>query len=722
MAMQIHLRRSRSFLIPLIGLWLLMLCGYVAAQSSLKLYGQVTDSKGPVIGATVKIDKSLYTAITGQNGYYYIYDIPAGHYRLSCSFAASSPITLDCTIGTGPATRRDIYITNDVIVVAPVMVEADKPSTMNPANLNVKVYEIDHKGNVSAEQVLSQIPGVNLVKSAATGELFVSAGGIRPEGVNVLIDGRRLNSLLSGRVDLNQLPLAMVSRIEYYAPGGAVNAGDGGLGGTLNFVTTNNIRPELVDLRAAHGSFTSEDYAITLGNDFGGRGKFTGSWETGFARNEYRYTDNFGQGQIRHNAYAGYDKYYLSYDNRFLGNRLDISGFFYNGVNGVPGRINAETEVARSHRLSSSVGLDIFRIVGDCLKVSLKASFREQTARYRDFGSWIPYNTRYYERVVESSLGFELNLPGGITANQSYSATNGLLNGGDFISGRESLGKLRRDVYRVFSGLNAGWSIDRLMIKAGGSYSFNRVINQNYSSGSIGGSLTYDLHGRFGIMSAVSHTFRLPGLAELHWQEDVYVLPNPDLKPEESNAVTSELFSEFDMSGSWRISLEYQDIRYQDLIYWQRSQGLKYKPENVTKSVYFGVTLGIAYTSPGDYLTLDFSRVTSSSINHGEDNYGNFITFQPPYSNKLSLRLEYKNPYLKLEMIDVGWRYFLNANTKKLDPYTLVNLGCGFDLIYKRLRTSWAFEINNLTGAEYEYLEYQPMPPRNYNVTFNLKF
>jgi outer membrane receptor protein involved in Fe transport len=123
-------------------------------------------------------------------------------------------------------------------------------------------------------------------------------------------------------------------------------------------------------------------------------------------------------------------------------------------------------------------------------------------------------------------------------------------------------------------------------------------------------------------------------------------------------------------------------------------------------------------------VTLDFSRTESSSINREDDSlyYGKFITFQPPYTNKLSLRLQYKNPYLRAELVDVGRRYFNEENVKQLDPYTLVNLSCGFDVKYNRLRTSWKFEIDNLTNAEYEYLEYQPVPPRSYNLTFNIKF
>ena len=723
MARAFHLRNSRSFLIFVISLFAIISGDIAFAQSSLKIYGQVTDENGPVANATVKIEKSKYSSVTDQNGYYYIYDIPPGHYRLSCSYSSFNWTSIDCSLNSGPAIRQDIYLGQNVFVIEPVYVEAEKPASLAPATMNVKIYELDHSGGETAEDVIRQIPGINLVKSSATGELFVSTGGIRPQGVNVLIDGRKLNSLLTGRADLNQLPLSAISKIEYYSPGSASNTADGGLGGTLNFVTTKNIRPELIDLHASRGSFTDEDYAVSLGKDFGTRGIATGSWEKGYIRNNYDCIDNLDRPLTRRNAFAEYDKYFLSYTNQLLGNRFEFSGFYYAGINGVPGPVNSPSEEARSNKQSSSMGMDVSRIINKRLKVSINTSFQERTARYKDYSSWIPYKTKYYEREIETSLGIELSLPAGVFINHSHSYTGSLLNGADFIRENNSLGKRHRDVYRIHNGLNTVWTINRIAIKTGGAYTFNRVAHDNYSSGSVAASLTYNWFAKFGVASTISHTFRLPGLVELYWHDNVFVLaPDSTLKPEQSNAVTSELFSEFRMLGDWRLSLEYQDIRYKDLIYWRRSVGIKYKAANVSKSDYFGATVAIAYKSPQDYITLDFSRTKSSSINREEQYYGLFITFQPPYTNKLSLRLQYKNPYLKAEMVDIGKRYTLEANSKQLDPYTLVNLSCGFDLKYKRLRTSWTFEINNLTDAEYEYLDNQPMPPRNYNVTFNFKF
>ena len=76
------LRTSRSFLISnSILILIVFYTGFSYSQSSLKIYGQVIDSNGPVAGVLVELDNTTHIATTNHNGYYYFYDIPAGDYK-----------------------------------------------------------------------------------------------------------------------------------------------------------------------------------------------------------------------------------------------------------------------------------------------------------------------------------------------------------------------------------------------------------------------------------------------------------------------------------------------------------------------------------------------------------------------------------------------------------------------------------------------------------------
>jgi len=131
-------------------------------------------------------------------------------------------------------------------------------------------------------------------------------------------------------------------------------------------------------------------------------------------------------------------------------------------------------------------------------------------------------------------------------------------------------------------------------------------------------SIAYRPGPAVGLRSTYADAFRLPGLAELHWQEDVFVIANPELKQEKSRSISTEIFGEFGLQGDWRLSLGYRDIRYKDLIYWRRSQGIKYKPLNVSASDFFSTTLSIAYKCPGEYIEIDFAGVNSTALNRGK--------------------------------------------------------------------------------------------------------
>ncbi|HHI03658.1 MAG TPA: TonB-dependent receptor, partial [candidate division Zixibacteria bacterium] len=198
---------------------------------------------------------------------------------------------------------------------------------------------------------------------------------------------------------------------------------------------------------------------------------------------------------------------------------------------------------------------------------------------------------------------------------------------------------------------------------------------------------------------------------------------NLELKPEKSKSLTTEIFSDFKLLGKWRMSLEYRDVRYKDLIYWRRSQGIKYKPVNISASDFFSVTGTINYKAPADIIEINFSRVRSIPLNREDDEsyYGKYIIHQPLYTNRLAIKFNYRILNTGADMLDSSHRFITEQNTKQLDCYTLVDLYIGLTYKIKFVTAKLEFRVNNLTDIEYELLEYQPMPPRSYNLSLTLK-
>jgi outer membrane cobalamin receptor len=356
-------------------------------------------------------------------------------------------------------------------------------------------------------------------------------------------------------------------------------------------------------------------------------------------------------------------------------------------------------------------------------------SFLKRVTDYTDTSMFIPYDNKYIEREIVLVFKGDLLATKRLNLDYKASCTSGFLKGIDYIRPFSSLGEISRKVYKLGGGARYQQDIGKASLKAGISQAWDFVGDSKYPSMSATATAAYNnmalgpVKFLIGVTLSYAGTFRLPGLAELHWKEDVFIIANPNLNPEKSRSVSSEIFSEYQMFGKWRLSVEYRDIHYKDLIYWRRSQGIKYKPVNVSASDYFGTTALISYQSPGEVITVDFSRVKSTSLNReeGQPYYGKYITFQPFYTNRLMLSLSCRGLYAKTFMFDSSHRYFLEENTKKLNAYTLINLKIGFNVTIRRVTANLEFKIDNITNAEYELLEYQPMPPRNFCFGLSLK-
>jgi outer membrane cobalamin receptor len=699
-------------------------------QTALKIFGQVIDRSGPVTDAVVKVDNTVFKDVTDQSGYYHIFDVPPGNYRVSCHLNGIQVTTGDyVVVGDGPALRRDIYFEKNIINIAPVYIEAVPQAKVSESGFEVKVYYVRRKGVDEIEELLHDIPGLNLIISPATSEIFISAGGIRPEGVNVLVDGRKINSLLTGRADLSQIPLNAINSIEYYSPGLTSNASEGGLGGTINIVTVGNRDMDFLQVSCSKGDYDLENY--TAGLDFirPDLGDLKMTWENGYSRNDYKYTDVFSRPGIRENAHCRYKKYYISYSKILLGNYFSISGFGYSGHSGVPGQTITPSREAKSKKETISVGGELTRQLNSINRLGLLLSYLKRITDYNDTSMFVPYDNRYIEKEASFVFKGDLSVSRKLSINFKACFTSGFLEGIDYIRPFSSLGKKWREVYKLYGGARYQHDMGKASFSMGISQAWDFIDDKKHPSMSATATATCNdltlsfLNFTIGSTLSYAKTFRLPGLAELHWKEDVFVIANPNLNPEKSRSVSSEIFSRYQLFGKWCLSIEYRDIRYKDLIYWRRSQGIKYKPVNVSFSDYFGTTVSVSYKSPAEFIEIDFSRVKSAALNReeGQPYYGKYITFQPLYTNHLAISFNYRGFYAKSSIFDSSHRYFLEENTKKLNAYTLIDFKIGYSVILKKVTTNLEFKIDNATDAEYELLEYQPMPPRSYSFGLTIK-
>jgi outer membrane cobalamin receptor len=715
------LRKSRGiFYSPALIILILALPRLLLGQEILKIYGQVISRDGAMSGVSVVLDKTPYNSLTDNNGFYYFYNIPVGVYSLSCRLNFNHyKLAEDLIVEDGPAIRRDIYLDEGVINIAPIVVTANRYD--NKANRQEIAIDLREKP-ASVSEIIAKIPGLNVLAAGDGGELYVAPNGARPEALEVYVDGRKINSILTGKADLNQIPLGALRRVEYYPTAGAINE-NGGLAGRLDFISGKRADEEYLSIGASGGSFGRSDYDARYNQLIPGYGNIDIGWEHSKRKNNYKYIDYFGEQQIRRNADYRSDKVYFGYAACVKKMLIKLSGYGYDGSNGIPGKTVTPSLNARSDKFTLSTGGEVGLSVKKVGAINMRYSCQNRKTEYRDSVGITPYLTQYNELENTLELSVNWNKVGNLRPESRFAIASEKLEGKDNLRPAYALGIVKRNILGLGGGIGYSDKLSPLNIECGISGGADKVKKQIYSSYGGRSSLWVEHGFKLGMNLSYGKSYRLPGLAELNWKEDVFVIANPDLRPERSFQGSIGTFAEFPVWGRWRLSAEYRDVRYRDLIYWRRSRGLRYKPVNIARSDCFAASYTVLYRSPGEIASVEFSRVNSVSLNReeGQPYYGKRVIFQPSYVNRIRVSISYELLSAQLEIQDVGERYYLEENTKALAPYTLINLGVDLHFRIDRLTLGVKFKADNITNTSYELLEYQPMPPRTWGLGMAIK-
>ncbi len=120
----------------------------------------------------------------------------------------------------------------------------------------IRRSDLDREGITSAEQVILMLStngngldnlasNADVVSGAARGTNGATSANLRGQGANatlILLNGRRVaaHGLNGAAVDLNQIPLAAVDRIEILKDGASAIYGTDAIGGVINFILRSN--------------------------------------------------------------------------------------------------------------------------------------------------------------------------------------------------------------------------------------------------------------------------------------------------------------------------------------------------------------------------------------------------------------------------------------------------------------------------------------------------
>ncbi|NML10435.1 TonB-dependent receptor [Sphingobium sp. AR-3-1] len=169
----------------------------------------------------------------------------------------------------------------DTIIVTGSLIKNPNLAQSNPV-LTTTADQIELKQNNTAEDILREIPGIvpsigSAVNNGNGGASFVNLRGLGSNRNLVLLDGDRMvPAELNGRFDLNNVPVALVERVDVLTGGASTTYGADAISGVVNFVTKSdfsgleaNFSNQITD--EGDGNYVRAD--VTMGANFDdGRG------------------------------------------------------------------------------------------------------------------------------------------------------------------------------------------------------------------------------------------------------------------------------------------------------------------------------------------------------------------------------------------------------------------------------------------------------------------
>lgn len=240
--------------------FLLLLTSSLFAQKG-TVTGAVTDSDGPLIGASVAIKGTTTGVATDFDGNYTL-SLDPGTYKLVASYTGYSASEAEVTISAGENTSFDFNLVEGLLFDE-VVVTGTRASnrTNTDAAVPIDVINVTELAAAAPQTNLNQLLHYTAPSFSSNTQTIsdgtdhidpASLRGLGPDQVLVLINGKRRHttSLVNvngtfGRgnvgTDMNAIPASAIESIEILRDGAAAQYGSDAIAGVINLILKDNV-------------------------------------------------------------------------------------------------------------------------------------------------------------------------------------------------------------------------------------------------------------------------------------------------------------------------------------------------------------------------------------------------------------------------------------------------------------------------------------------------
>ncbi len=611
---------------------------------------------------------------------------------------------------TGPVSQE----INDVVVTG----------QYSPNSSQKSVYEVKV---ISAEMIKSK--GANNLREALQNELSIDLGqdqvfgsslginGISGEGIKIMVDGVPIVGRLDGKLDLSQININNIERIEIVEGPLSVMYGTDAMGGVINIITK-SFQPEKVNVQLRTYYETVGQYNIDLSAGFsfrksqvflsGGRYFFDGfttadsiprfmEWkpkEQYFADAKYMYSGNkfrfsftgafFSELMVNRSA----PKQTLSYDN-------NDTSWTYTGADLKYLTYRPRASASMMYRFNENSQLDVllaysgfFRFTNKYDKnlVTLKETLvddpeDQDTARYHQ----ILMRSTYSLPAWKNKLNFQF----GIEINQEFTSQTRIKEGRQSSGDYAAYGSIR---YNIVKGLDIQPAI-RLIYNT----RFRAPLVPSFN-------IKYNWDEKLVLRASYGKGYRAPSLKELYlvfFDSNHSLQGNPNLRAENGHIVNGSFNYTQTVKAhaiTYGVSGFYNNIN--DKIDWQIIPSIgpeldTFEYINIKKYITYGGDVSIGYKWKRLQLNAS-AMLTNYRLSNTQSGSDRITTWSPDFTASASY---------KIPVAEIGITVFYKFNGRK--PLFSVNnsLQTGFRDAYHMLdvsfnRNFWKDRIQLIIGGK----------------------
>lgn len=321
--------RERGSILPSVMLLLLLWLPLMAAAADFVVSGHVRDLQGNGVPfATVATGKPVRGCHTDGDGFYSL-PLPAGKYTIEASSVGYAPqsrevmvkgnVTVDFTIAEDALTLGDV----NVYGKSAGRRLAEGALAVNAVELTADVNLLTNLNNL-----VGRTAGVKVRRQGGAGsDLDLAINGLSGNSIRYFIDGVPLDSKGS-EVNLDNIPVNSVERVELYKGVVPPHLGSDALGGAVNIITKRE-RRSFLDASYGIGSFHTHNADLT-GQFFipGTVIAVRPTFGLSYSKNDYTMKDVEVWSEEQ-------DRYILTDKKRFNDDYLSVLGQIEVGVNDV---------------------------------------------------------------------------------------------------------------------------------------------------------------------------------------------------------------------------------------------------------------------------------------------------------------------------------------------------------------------------------------------------